>query len=295
MNKFQIIGQMLMVFIVFTSQSCATELTTEQKQTVASLKEDLNRIRQEIEQATSVDSQYSGGLIKTLIRMRLEVLKTNEALVEQRIHAIESGARIKLVVIATEPDPTRAAILAKEIETQREKVEEARIEADRYSGGLVHAMAETAVATSRNTLAMLEQQFFIAKYGLGYPTNSDHSKQSPPAESISQLVQGPASSVKNTPADCLEIDSFDSSVLSRNDVFMELAWKADIRNICQEPFQVRVRFVIQDENEFELDDDTETIFVPANDIGKARGKMLVSPIEKAARMAKHGVSVQIIR
>jgi arginyl-tRNA synthetase len=47
---------------------------------------------------------------------------------------------------------------AKEIEIQKAKVAEARAEADRYSGGLVQALAETSVATARNSLAMLEQQ-----------------------------------------------------------------------------------------------------------------------------------------
>lgn len=153
--------------IALFGPGCSPELTPEQKQLTVDLKQDLGRIRQEIEHVTRDDAAYSGGLIKSLIGVRLEVLKTNEALVEQRIHALEAGARITLVVNATKTDPTRAAELAKEIESQKAKVAEARAKADRYSGGLVQAMAETAVATARNTLAMLDQQFLIAKYGLG--------------------------------------------------------------------------------------------------------------------------------
>ncbi|MGH9363797.1 MAG: hypothetical protein ACRD1B_00830, partial [Thermoanaerobaculia bacterium] len=159
-------------FLAFSSLSgaCAVELTPEQKQLVADLKTDLARISQDVAEAQKDDARYSGGLIKALIAIRLEVLRTNAALVEQRIHAAEAGVRPTVVVNTTKPDPDRAAELAKEIEAQKQKVAEARREADRYAGGLVQALSETTVATARNTLAMLEQQYVVAKYGLTLPT-----------------------------------------------------------------------------------------------------------------------------
>lgn len=298
MRQLRLIGILLLVLLGLSGQGCSAELSPEQKQVVADLKQDLDRIRQEIERGTNDDAAYSGGLIKTLIGMRLEVLKTNEALVEQRIHALESGARISVVVNATKPDPARAAELAKEIESQRVKVEEARAEADRYSGGLVQAMAETAVATNRNTLAMLEQQYFIAKYGLAIPAVA--AAHAVPTETGSKVTSAsssatPASGPRSRPGagDCLKIDTFDSSVLSTNDVFTELAWKVDVSNSCTEAFSVRVTFTIYDEDEFELDSDSEDVYVPAGGTGKARGKMLVSPPEKARRMARQGASLSL--
>lgn len=219
MKQLRCVGVMLLVMIAFYAQGCAAELTPEQKQLVADLKHELERIRQEIEEATREDAAYSGGLIKSLIRMRLQVLKTNEALVEQRIHALESGARITLVVNATKPDPGRAAELAKEIESQRAKVAEARAEADRYSGGLVQAMAEAAVATNRSTLALLEQQYLIAKYGLAVPALSAESPAAAGAKPKATPVSRPASptataSNQKGAGDCLKIETFDSSILS---------------------------------------------------------------------------------
>lgn len=298
MKQLRLIGPLLLVLIGVFGQGCAAELTPEQKQVVADLKQDLDRIRQEIERGTKDDAAYTGGLIKTLIGIRLEVLKTNEALVEQRIHAFESGARITVVVNATKPDPTRATELVKEIESQRAKVEEARAEADRYAGGLVQAMAETAVATSRNTLAMLEQQYFIAKYGLAMPAVA--AAQPGPTESEPKTTSATSSATLTTGApsrpsagECLKIETFDSSVLSTNDVFTELAWKVDVSNSCTEAFSVRVTFTIYDEDEFELDSDSEDVYVPAGGTGKARGKMLVSPPEKARRMARQGASLSL--
>ena len=298
MKQMRMIGPLLLVLIGLFAQGCSSELTPEQKQVVADLGQDLDRIGQEIENATRDDVAYSGGLIKTMIGMRLEVLKTNEALVEQRIHALESGARITVVVDATKPDPTRATELAKEIETQRAKVEEARTEADRYSGGLVQAMAETAVATNRNTLAMLEQQYFVARYGLALPVAA--ATQPTQAETGAGVASAsssaaPATETDSRPSagDCLKIETFDSSVLSTNDVFTELAWKVDVSNSCTEAFSVRVTFTIYDKDEFELDSDSEDIYVPAGGTGKARGKMLVSPPEKARRMARQGASLSL--
>jgi hypothetical protein len=74
-----------MCLVLWTSVACSQTLTPEQKQIVASLKDDLSRVNKEIEQATQEDAKYSGGLIKSLIAVRLEILKTNAALIEQRI------------------------------------------------------------------------------------------------------------------------------------------------------------------------------------------------------------------
>lgn len=54
---------------------------------------------------------------------------------------------------------------------------------------------------------------------------------------------------------------------------------------------MRVVFSLYDKDEFELDSDSKSLHVPASSTGKARGKMLVSPPEKARRMARHGVNL----
>ncbi len=94
-------------------------------------------------------------------------------------------------------------------------------------------------------------------------------------------------------ADCLKLQGLDSSVLDSNNVFVELAWKVDVASTCKKPYRVQVRFVISDKDDFELADDTKTIVVPAGGIGNARGKMLVSPPEKARRMTMQGASLSL--
>jgi hypothetical protein len=238
----------------WASTACAQTLTPEQKQAVASLKDDLSRVNKEIDQATQEDAKYTGGLIKSLIAVRLEILKTNAALIEQRIHALEGGARENVVTNVSKPDQARADELLTEIEAQQKKVAEARREADRYSGGLVKALAESAAATATNSLAMLEQQYFIAKYGLAMPTMPQTADGTPIGSAASDRRPSAGSSaVGSKGAECLKIESFDSSVLSTNDVFTELAWKADVTNSCSEPFSVRVKFTVYDKDELLLE------------------------------------------
>jgi uncharacterized protein YcfL len=72
------------------------ELTAEQKQQVENLKIELSQTETDIGASKSEDQQYSSGLIKSLIKAKLEVLETNKALLQQRINAIESGLKLKL-------------------------------------------------------------------------------------------------------------------------------------------------------------------------------------------------------
>lgn len=142
------------------------ELTPEQKQEVAALKTELSQTEVEISAAKEVDQQFSGGLIKNLTTARLEVLGTNKALLEQRINAIESGAKIDLVVSGTKPDPELAASIKTEIDNLTAKINEAKADASQYTGGLIQVLKLSAVATEEQSMAMLQQKYLTAKYGL---------------------------------------------------------------------------------------------------------------------------------
>lgn len=142
------------------------ELTPEQKQEVAALKTELSQTEGEIAAAKEVDQQFSGGLIKNLTTARLEVLGTNKALLEQRINAIESGAKIDVVVSGTKPDPELAASIKAEIDNLTAKINEAKADASQYTGGLIQVLKLSAVATEEQSMAMLQQKYLTAKYGL---------------------------------------------------------------------------------------------------------------------------------
>lgn len=277
----------VLLAILLVPSCSSAQPTPEEQQTITRLGAELVEVQAAIEAAEEDDRAYSGGLIKTLIALRLEILRTNHALIQQRIHALESGAEVDIVVSGSEPDSELASRLLVEIESERSKLAEAEQEAARYSGGLVQAMALSAVATQRNTLAMLEQRYFTAEYGLATPV---------PTASTTASAGGaaaPAPPANNPAADCLKIEDFDSSVLDRNDTFVELAWRVNVTNSCEQPFQVEANFSIYDSDDFELDSDDEVVLVPANGAGVARGTMLVSPPSKASRMSKQGASLNL--
>lgn len=132
----------------------------------------LDQVKNQI-QAANLDAQkYQGGLAQMLAQIRIEILRISQSLIEQRILADKLGAEANIVVTASVPNPALAKQLEEEISEQRSKVSLARAEADRYSGGLVQSLAEVSVATERNTLAMLEQQLLVARYGMALPTSS---------------------------------------------------------------------------------------------------------------------------
>lgn len=142
------------------------DLTPEQKQQVDGLKVELSQVVSDISDAKSEDQKYSSGLIKGVIKTRLEVLETNKALLQQRINAIESGAKIETVISAVKPDLNSAASILKDIDGLKVEIDSAKKDASQYSGGLVLAMKAAAIATQEQTLALLQQRYLSAKYGL---------------------------------------------------------------------------------------------------------------------------------
>ncbi|HUT55942.1 MAG TPA: hypothetical protein VM658_21300 [bacterium] len=152
--------------LCIVSLACAQRPSPEDVQKIAVLKTELEEVRSEVVAAEKKNSLLAGGLIKALVEARLEILKTTEALIQQRIHALETGATISIKVSGTEPNEELAARLGQEIETQLVELSKAQAEADKYSGGLLAVMKQATVATQEQTVAMLRQRYLAAKYGL---------------------------------------------------------------------------------------------------------------------------------
>jgi hypothetical protein len=141
--------------------------SAEQLAEIELLKIDVANVQKGIGAAEAEDQKLAGGLIKTRIQSRLEVMRTTLALLEQRIKALETGAKMTVVVPVTKPDPVLAASLEAEISSQLLKIEKARADSDKYNGGLIKARIDDTVAIMGETLALLENRALTAKYGLG--------------------------------------------------------------------------------------------------------------------------------
>lgn len=154
------IFRMLIAVLLLTSSVVA------QESTISDLRSELASIDDAISQANVEDAQLVGGLIKTLIKLRLELLQTNRALVQQRIHAVESGAKITIKLDGSTPNEDRAAQLTREMESLSERIQKTQDEVSKYSGGLIKAQLMSTSATMENTLAILELEYLKAKYGI---------------------------------------------------------------------------------------------------------------------------------
>lgn len=224
------------------------------------LEEELSHIRAQIESAEVDDARYSGGLIKSLIGIRLEVLRITEALIAQRLHAEASGASVDLLVPATAPDPERAAELYAEVLSAQRNVESARANADRYSGGLVAAMAASTVATSENTLAMLQQEYLAAKYGFSIPTVGAHSSTGPRGTDHQESTSMETPSLDDSPAESagdFQIVGVDAKVTERNDSWSKFAWQLTLKNNSAATIRVDATIEFLDSDGFVVEDDRE--------------------------------------
>lgn len=155
---------------------------------VDELKREYRQIEKEIATTSAEHDRLSGGLLKSLMAARLELLKTNVALVKQRIHALQSGAKITITLKGTKPDPGRAARLAKDIRELKSRIASKEAESARYSGGLILAMLKSGIATDQMSLAMLETELLKAKYGIHWlPSLKQDSKNK--NQTASKVVQ----------------------------------------------------------------------------------------------------------
>lgn len=158
----------LLVCSIFILPACNGQrtLTPQEQELVNQLKQERGQLEQEIETVSGEIAQYNSGLIKTIKQVREETLKLSRDIVNQRIQAIETGAKVTVIAPTSQPDSERAQSLQSEIEQAKQQLVEAKAKAAQYSGGLIAAISQSTVATQEQTLAMLEQQYLIAKYGL---------------------------------------------------------------------------------------------------------------------------------
>ncbi|WP_169704420.1 hypothetical protein [Candidatus Kuenenia stuttgartiensis] len=168
--KRQMIGVLSISLSLLFLFACSHGLGPEEEKQVETLRSELEVVHKEVVAAQSELSKYTGGLIQSLLLVRIEIIKTTEALIQQRIQAIEGKAPVSIQTLASKQDPDKAEKLAAEISKQEAKLREAEIEAGKYTGGLLHAIALSTVATQAQTLAMLRQEFLVCKLGLSFPT-----------------------------------------------------------------------------------------------------------------------------
>jgi hypothetical protein len=175
-------------------------------------------VQSEIQKALEDDQNYSGGLVKSLIALRIATLRQTLALLTQRAKAGATRTTLQFVVngkaFAPPPDaPQQLAAVEQELADNAVKLARQEAEADKYSGGLIRATALATVATMRQTQAMLEQKRIALKYGLpqfvGFkdiysPATTAAATQLPKQPSEASLQPSGARATE-LPADCMKV------------------------------------------------------------------------------------------
>jgi hypothetical protein len=220
----------------------------------ASLKASIAAVDVEIRATEADDEKYEGGLVKALIESRLAILRQTHAMLDQRAKALNFGIALKFTVDGQTlvlPPTAKDELVAveREIVALDAGIARQQAEADRYSGGLVQALALSTVATSRQTRTMLEQKRLAIQYGLpqylGFVTNPKATTTSPSTTAGRATNPGLA--------DDWDIVSVNTRVTESNSTWSKFAWKLILRNKSDRSQQFEATIEFHDKDGFIVD------------------------------------------
>ena len=144
-------------------------LGCSQPQSTTELDKDIATLEDNIKNDMG-DYNKSGGLVRSLIAIRLNINKNTKAMLEQkkiglnRFININYGVEGKPYQITGDVTKTLQD-LENQITQEERKLNTYEIELQR-SGGLVQAINAMKVATQKNTIVMLNQKVIFIKYGI---------------------------------------------------------------------------------------------------------------------------------
>lgn len=133
---------------------------------------DRTAIAAEIGVVRAEGDQYTGGLIKSLLDARLAILQNTQAMLDQKrtsfIKRIALNYTIDGHIVKPASDSELNEIL-EELAQAEKMVAESRLDAARYSGGLLQSLKLMKVATDEMSTAQLRLKFYSAKHGIPLP------------------------------------------------------------------------------------------------------------------------------
>jgi hypothetical protein len=134
------------------------------------LDSDLADVRQAITQANDLRQKYEGGAIKSFVELNYQILSSTESMLLQKRSAVLRRVQMSYRIDghAIEPATSEALkAIRDDLAEAQKKADVAQVEADRYTGGLVQAMALMKVQTEQLSVSMLNLKYYSAKYGIG--------------------------------------------------------------------------------------------------------------------------------
>jgi hypothetical protein len=142
---------------------------------------DLITIRKDVVDAQSESAKYSGGLLKSFIEVRVEILRSTEAMLVAKRTSLLRRIDLAYVVDGKHVPPAKLSDIEIDIVDAKKRIGAAEQKAAQYSGGLIQMLELTSVTTERMTLAQLYFAYYSAKYDLPSPNAFvPRSKAAPP-------------------------------------------------------------------------------------------------------------------
>ena len=134
---------------------------------------DISLLNKEINEVNVASGKYTGGLILSLIKVRLETLRATKAMLEQKSKGLNRYIPVSYSIEGIEySPPSNKNILLQELEEDMQKLnnelEKAEKESNRYSGGLIKVTLVMQATTIKNSIAFLEQKKLLLKYDIPY-------------------------------------------------------------------------------------------------------------------------------
>jgi hypothetical protein len=279
-----------------SSDANATESETTETvdaAVTASLRDEIKNVQAQIAAAEAESAQYTGGLVKALIESRVQTLKQTLAMLEQRDKAWTFRLRLRYTIDGQAfsiPAGAKAQLPAVEEELRdlATQIQSQEQEVSRYSGGLVHAMGLSTLATMKQTEAMLNQRRLAIRFDL--PQYLAFQKPGPSTDQAS---------VPATPTPALASQSDDWEVVSvasrpgeSNSSWTRFSWKLTILNKSAYPQKFDATIEFRDADGFPVDSDNEyNIVVAARAQETFTGDTLINA-SQVARIASTAAKVK---
>jgi hypothetical protein len=151
----------------------------------------------QLKEAQTEAAKYSGGAIKALLDLRIEILRNTLAMLDQK-----RSSYVRLITLRFTVDgrPISAASdaqlreIEEEIKQVESKVAEAKREVSRYTGGLLQSLSLMKVATEEVSASTLRWKFYSVKHGIPLQIPSFKT------EAASEPTKNPGTIVKDRDA-----------------------------------------------------------------------------------------------
>jgi hypothetical protein len=153
---------------------------------------DRSALASEISATQAESEKYESGLIKSLIEVRLATERNTLAMLDQKraslIRRIALNYRVDGQTLHEASDQELNMIL-EDLSQAEKKATASKVEAERYTGGLVQAIALMKAETDEMSVSQLRLKFYSAKHGIPMPLPDLSENSKPPAKPPGKIVK----------------------------------------------------------------------------------------------------------